>query len=113
MGQLALLVADEMKDVEWLASRFDQLMRFYDSWTVDNKSSTGLLVWGNDVAIGNDNDPTTFGRPFFSSANLLLNCLYYQDLVAGGVLAGRLGRVAGGERLDARARGWRAGVRGD
>jgi putative isomerase len=104
MGQLALLVADEMKDVAWLASRFDQLLRFYDSWTVDNRSSIGLLVWGNDVAIGNDNDPTTFGRPFFSSASLLLNCLFYQDLVAGGVLAGRLGRVADGARLGARAR---------
>jgi hypothetical protein len=42
-------------------------------------------VWGDDVAIGDDNDPTTFGRPFFSSANLLLNCLFYQDLLAKGV----------------------------
>ena len=48
-------------------------------------SSTGLLVWGDDVAIGNDNDPTTFGRPFFSSANLLLNCLFHQDLTAYGM----------------------------
>ena len=111
MGQLALLVADEMKDVAWLASRFDQLLRFYDSWTVDNKSSIGLLVWGNDVAIGNDNDPTTFGRPSFSSANLLLNCLYYQDLVAGGVLAGRLGRVGDGERLAGQARELGAAIR--
>ena len=111
MGQLALLVADEMKDVAWLASRFDQLLRFYDSWTVDNRSATGLLVWGNDVAIGNDNDPTTFGRPFFSSANLLLNCLFYQDLVAGGVLAGRLGRVADEAKLGAQARELGAAIR--
>lgn len=49
-------------------------------------------MWGDDVCIGNDNDPTTYGRPYCSSANLLLNCLFYQDLGAAVTLAGRLGR---------------------
>jgi putative isomerase len=73
MSQLALLVSDELGDVAWLSSHFDRLLRFHESWRADNQSATGLLVWGDDVAIGNDNDPTTFGRPFFSSASLLLN----------------------------------------
>jgi putative isomerase len=68
-----------------------------------NQSSIGLLVWGNDVAIGNDNDPTTFGRPFFSSANLLLNCLFYQDLKAATELARRLNRPDDRQRLSAQA----------
>jgi putative isomerase len=102
-GQLALLVADELGSVDWLAPQFDKLLRFYASWVAGNQSAIGLLVWGNDVAIGNDNDPTTFGRPFFSSANLLLNCLFYEDLKAAAELAGRLKRLDDQQRFSAQA----------
>jgi len=90
LAQLALLLADESGEVSWFALYLDKLQAFYRSWTIDNMSSSGLFVWGDDVAIGNDNDPTTFGRPYFSSANLLLNCLFYQDLMAAAELARRL-----------------------
>jgi putative isomerase len=103
-GQLALLITDELGSPDWLAPQFDRLLRFYMSWVSGNQSSIGLLVWGNDVAIGNDNDPATFGRPFFSSANLLLNCLFYQDLKAAAELARRLNRPDDQRRLSARAR---------
>jgi len=102
-GQLALLIADEVGSVDWLAPHFEKLLRFYASWVAGNQSSIGLLVWGNDVAIGNDNDPTTFGRPFFYSANLLLNCLFYEDLKAATELARRLGRADEQQRLGAQA----------
>ena len=91
-GQLALLAANEKGDVSWLAADFDKLLHFYASWTTNNQTPTGLFVWGDDVAIGDDNDPTTFGRPDFSSANLLLNCLFYADLQAAAELAKRLNR---------------------
>jgi putative isomerase len=103
-GQLAFLIAEQLGSVDWLAPHFDKLLRFYASWVAGNQSSIGLLVWGNDVAIGNDNDPTTFGRPFFSSANLLLNCLFYEDLRAATELARQLGRQDDMQRLDAQAR---------
>lgn len=99
MAQMALLIADETKDVSWLAPYFDQLKRFHDSWLHSNLAACGLLVWSDDVAIGDDNDPATFGRPFFSSANLLLNCLYHEDLIAAKELAVRLKR-------DAEAKAW-------
>jgi putative isomerase len=102
-GQLALLAANECGSVDWLAPQFDKLLRFYGSWVSGNQSTIGLLAWGNDVAIGNDNDPTTFGRPFFSSANLLLNCLFYADLKAATELAGRLKRPEDQKRLSAQA----------
>ena len=102
-GQMGLLAADQRGDVAWLAPHFDTMLRFYDSWTAHNMSSVGLLVWGDDVAIGDDNDPTTFGRPFFSSANLMLNCLYYEDLRASAELAKRLGRASDHDRLSAQA----------
>jgi putative isomerase len=106
-AQLGLLIANECGNVEWLTPDFDHLLRFYASWVRTNRSAVGLMVWSNDVAIGNDNDPTTFGRPDFSSANLLLNCLFYRDLVAAAELAGRLGRAADQQKLanDARALG--------
>jgi putative isomerase len=103
-AQLALLISDELGSVDWLNSQFDKLLRFYAAWVSGNQSSIGLLVWGNDVAIGNDNDPTTFGRPFFSSANLLLNCLFYEDLKAATELARRLNRSDDQQRLGAQAR---------
>ncbi len=102
-GQLALMTADAAGDVGWLAPHFDRLLGFYRSWTANNRSAAGLLVWGDDVAIGNDNDPTTYGRPNFSSANLLLNTLYHQDLVASAELARRLGRPEDQRRLSAEA----------
>ncbi len=102
-GQLALLTADAANDVQWLAPHFDRLLKFYASWTANNLSPIGLLVWGDDVAIGNDNDPTTFGRPFFSSANLLLNTLYYRDLQAAAELARRLDRPDDAARLATQA----------
>lgn len=110
MSQLALLVADQLGEVTWLAPRFDQILRFYDSWTLGNQSAIGLLVWGDDVAIGDDNDPTTFGRPFFSSANLMLNCLYYQDLRAAAELARRLNRQNDEQRLTRQADELRARI---
>jgi putative isomerase len=102
-SQLALLAADQRGDVSWLSPHFDTILHFYSSWTKHNLSPIGLLVWGDDVAIGNDNDPTTFGRPAFSSANLLLNCLYYEDLRAAAELAKRLARPADYSRLSAEA----------
>jgi len=102
-GQLGLLAADQRGDVGWLTPHFDTILRFYDAWTAHNTSSIGLLVWGDDVAIGDDNDPTTFGRPFFSSANLMLNCLFHQDLQASAELARRMGRLSDQVRLSAQA----------
>lgn len=103
-AQIALLVADVSGDVQWLEPQFDCLLRFYDAWINGNMSKTGLLVWGNDVAVAVDNDPAIFGRPPFSSAGLMLNCLFYQDLLAAAELAGRLGRNEDQRLLGDRAR---------
>lgn len=112
MAQLALLVADQTGDAEWCRPVFDKLLRFHDSWLTHNRVPSGLLVWSNDVAIGNDNDPTTFARPPFSSANLLLNCLYHEDLRAASELAKRLGRPqAERDRIAARMDGLAKAIR--
>ena len=90
VGQLALCICDAAADATWFAPFLSGLGRFYERWDTHYRSHTGLLVWGSDVAIGVDNDPTAYGRPGFSSANLLLNCLYIEDLRAAATLADRL-----------------------
>lgn len=92
VAQLALCVCDAAGDDAWFAPFLSGLDRFYARWESRYRSHTGLLVWGSDVAIGVDNDPTAYGRPGFSSANLLLNCLYIEDLRAASTLARRLGQ---------------------
>ena len=42
----------------------------------------GLYVWCDDIMIGMDNDPATFGRPKFSTANIFLNSFMVVELEA-------------------------------
>lgn len=102
ISQLALLITEEAGDASWFRPYFLKLQRFYESWTLDNMTASGLLVWGDDVAIGNDNDPTTFGRPYFSSANVFLNSFYYKDLEAAAKLARQLGRESAYVEISAK-----------
>lgn len=107
LAQFALLLAEEAGEFDWLAPLHEPLQRFHRRWEERYRSDVGLLVWGSDVATGVDNDPTTYGRPEFSSANLLLNCLYIADLEAMAAVSERLGRTSA--VADARARAARLG----
>ncbi len=109
-GQFALEICQASGESRWLEPHFDGLLRFYERWRSRYGVSCGLLVWGSDVAIGVDSDPTTYGRPEFSSANLLLNCLYYEDLNAAIQLAEILGRPSDAARLRAEAAALKAAV---
>jgi len=102
-GQFALEISRAANDFTWMEPNFDGLLRFYTRWISKYLSPCGLLVWGNDVAIGVDNDPATYARPSFSSANLLPNCLFYADLLAAAELADGLGRQPDAQQLRADA----------
>lgn len=93
LAQLARGVAAFAGDFGWIEPYYAGLTRFHHRWRSKYGSACGLLVWGSDAVIGVDNDPTTYGRPGFSSANLLLNCLFYQELRAMVEIAGALGRT--------------------
>ncbi|MCR5715876.1 MAG: trehalase / alfa-L-rhamnosidase / mannosyl oligosaccharide glucosidase, partial [Lachnospiraceae bacterium] len=41
---------------------------------------TGLYYWCDDIMIGMDNDPASFGRPKFSTANIFLNSFMVTEL---------------------------------
>lgn len=102
-GQFALDIARATGDFQWIAPYFDGLLRFYARWTSRYRTQCGLFVWGSDVAVGVDNDPTTYGRPEFSSANLLLNGLFYRDLLAAIEIAEALHRPSDAAQLGIEA----------
>lgn len=61
--------------------------------------NSGLYVWQDDIMIGMDNDPATFGRPPFSTANIFLNSFMCVELLAGAKLFRRFGWNQNAEEL--------------
>lgn len=55
---------------------FDCYDRYYFNQTA------GLYVWRDDIMIGMDNDPASFGRPKASTANIFLNAFMVEEMRA-------------------------------
>ena len=82
---------DSPADVEWLRPFFPRLEAFIQNYHDHHRhSETGLYYWQDDLAIGVDNDPSTFFRPKGSSASIYLNCLMFKELRAMSYLAEQL-----------------------
>lgn len=87
----AFLVRQNGGDASWLAEYFPRMKAFIKNYHDHHRhAETGLYYWQNDLAIGIDNDPSTFFRPNRSSASIFLNCLMYRELQAMAYLAGLL-----------------------
>lgn len=79
----AFVVQMNGEDGEWLHPHMEKFRRFLGYYMEKCRHpETGLYFWLNDTAIGVDNDPCTFYRPFGSSASIYLNCLMYKELLA-------------------------------
>ncbi len=91
IAQHALFVAEVGGDVTWLADKYSAIERFLGYYEKNFKHESGLYFWGDDFAIGVDNDPTTFYRPDGSSASIFLNSLMYRELLAAAKLGDLLG----------------------
>ena len=78
----AFIVKINEEDAEWLKSYFSDLLRFIDYYINNFRHDNGIYFWHDDVAIGVDNDPSTFYRPLDSSGSIYLNCLMYKELEA-------------------------------
>ena len=75
----------------WLRDGFPKMQAFIANYQAYHcHKETGLFYWQDDLAIGVDNDPSTFFRPKRSSANIYLNCLMYKELQAMAYLAKQL-----------------------
>lgn len=90
--QQAQIISGFTGSHEWLRGCEEPLERYfacYDRYYLHEK--TGLYVWADDVMIGMDNDPATFGRPRFSTANMFLNGFMVGELKAMDRLMSALG----------------------
>ena len=87
----AFITQQDGGDAEWLRDHFDRMKAFIENYQTHHRhAETGLFYWQDDLAIGVDNDPSTFFRPKGSSASIYLNCLMYKELCAMAYLARQL-----------------------
>ena len=78
-------------DATWLREGFPRMQAFIRNYQEHHcHQATGLFFWQDDLAIGVDNDPSTFFRPKRSSASIYLNCLMVRELQAMAYLSERL-----------------------
>lgn len=92
LAQHASFLVRTYGDAEWLRPYFDRLLNFVLWYYKNSRHRTGLYFWHDDIAIGVDNDPSTFYRPHQSSASIFLNCMMYMELKAVCYLGKCLGK---------------------
>lgn len=77
------LISDYISDYSWVKSYINQLEKYFNCYYKNYFfENCGLFVWCDDIMIGMDNDPATFGRPKFSTANIFLNSFMVTELKA-------------------------------
>ena len=89
------LISGFCDDYEWYRPYVDNLERYfacYDRFYFNGNCG----LYGRRWMIGVDNDPATFGRPRFSTANIFLNSFLVSEFQAMAHLLRRIG-------LDARS----------
>lgn len=74
-------------DSHWASNYRENLLAYFNRYDEDYyQERSGLYAWADDVMIGMDNDPASFGRPRFSTANIFLNSFMVEELIAGSGL---------------------------
>lgn len=78
------LISDYVKDYTWMEENLEGIRKYFACYDRNYYyENCGLYVWRDDIMIGMDNDPATFGRPPFSTANIFLNSFMCVELAAG------------------------------
>lgn len=77
------LISDFAGEYEWIRPYLSGLKKYFECYDKNYFfEHCGLYVWCDDIMIGMDNDPATFGRPKFSTANIYLNSFMVMELHA-------------------------------
>ena len=88
------LISREIGDYTWIEEYLPQIDKYfecyYNNYYNDN---CGLFVWRDDIMIGMDNDPASFGRPKSSTANIFLNSFMVKEIEAAAVIYENLGKT--------------------
>lgn len=75
------LISDYIQDYSWITGAMKQLDLYFECYDKNYYfEHCGLYVWCDDIMIGMDNDPASFGRPKFSTANVFLNSFMVIEL---------------------------------
>jgi putative isomerase len=107
----AFLVKLNNGNAEWLREKFYPLQSFIHKYRSFHRNAiTGLYYWQNDLAIGVDNDPSTYYRPPRSSGSIYLNCLMYKELKAMVYLAHCLNQDEIGKEFEREAEKLKAAI---
>lgn len=112
--QQVAIISGACGDYRWIEPHLEPLERYFACYDRDYyHENSGLYVWADDVMIGMDNDPATFGRPRFSTANIYLNSFMVSELRAFAHIAGELGRTELQARFAAKADALSAAVQAE
>lgn len=81
--QQIILISGYIKGYQWIRPWLFSLEKYFHAYDqIHYNHRCGLYVWVNDIMIGMDNDPTSFGRPNNSTANIFLNSFMVMELKA-------------------------------
>lgn len=90
--QQIAIISGFCEDFFWVEKYFSNIEKYFSCYdTYYYNSNCSLYVWADDIMIGMDNDPATFGRPKFSTANMFLNGFMVSELKAAATIAEKLG----------------------
>ena len=81
--------------------KLEKYLLYYFQNQYDKK--TGLFFWQNDVMIGIDNNPTVFGRPERSCADVYLNSFLYSEFKALSKIFERIGDMERAQKWEKEA----------
>lgn len=75
------LISTYIGNYEWISPFVPQLHKYFSCYRQNYyMEDKGLYVWRDDIMIGMDNDPASFGRPKSSTANIFLNSFMVEEL---------------------------------
>lgn len=100
LARQTLLISQKQNDFEWVHALLEPLERYFTYYKTYLNENCGLYVWHDDIMIGMDNDPATFGRPFDSTANIYLNSFMVLELEAMSELLRTVGKPEACEPYD-------------
>jgi putative isomerase len=100
----AALISGYTDDWSWLTPFRDGFDRYFARYDADYyNANCGLYVWVDDIMIGMDNDPASFGRPRSSTANVFLNAFMVMELRSMALICDRLGEPEASRAFEGKA----------
>ena len=102
--QQTLLCMDILQKDSWMAESVEKLHLYFECYERDYfHENSRLYVWADDVMIGMDNDPASFGRTPGTTANIFLNAFMVKELQSMAEICHRLGQPENQEHYQAKA----------